>query len=191
MVTIQRGMLNIIATLVQISSSTKRQIHFLMMTCHARLSSLRRPTRWAKNILNSRDMKAKYRERRTYEKFDNEHYAVFLNEKETMVPVTTGMGNEEQEVEQVPGYEYEGSQQDGSTLIVAENADRDSLINGIIRSRYSQTSEDAVKTHRLQLIGGEITEDDKKAEYDAEWSAFNDFRELAINTVDSWLTAEV
>ena len=78
-------------------------------------------------------MKAKYRERRTYEKFDNEHYAVFLNEKETMVPVTTGMGNEDQEVEQVPGYEYEGSQQDGSTLIVAEHADRDSLINGIIR----------------------------------------------------------
>ena len=135
-------------------------------------------------------MKAKYRERRTYEKFDNEHYAVFLNEKETMVPVTTGMGNKDQEVEQVPGYEYEGSEKDGSTLIVAEDADRDSLINGIIRSRYSQTSEDAVKTHRLQLIGGEISEDDKKAEYDAEWSAFNDFRESAIATVDSWLNTD-
>ena len=115
---------------------------------------------------------------------------MFLNEKETRVPVTTGMGSEDQEVEQVPGYEYDGSEKDGSTLIVAENADRDSLINGIIRSRYSQTSEDAVKTHRLQLIGGEITEDDKKAEYDAEWSAFNDFRESAIATVDSWLNTD-
>lgn len=135
-------------------------------------------------------MKAKYRERRTFEKFDDGHYAVFLNEVETMVPVTTGMGNEDQEVEQVPGFEYDGTEKDGSTLIVAENSDRDSLINGIIRSRYSQTSEDAVKTHRIQLIGGEITDDDKKAEYEAEWSAFNDFRESAIATVDSWLNTD-
>lgn len=135
-------------------------------------------------------MKAKYRDRRTFEKFDDGHYAVFLNEKEKMVPITTGMGNEDQEVEQVPGFEYDGTEKDGSTLIVAENSDRDSLINGIIRSRYSQTSEDAVKTHRLQLIGGEITDDDKKAEYEAEWSAFNNFRESAIATVDSWLNTD-
>ena len=132
-------------------------------------------------------MKATYRERRTFEKFDDGHYAVFLNEETTMMPESTGMTGEEQEVAQVQGFAYDGTEKDGSTIIVAENADRDSLINGIIRSRYSQTSEDAVKTHRIQLIGGEITDDSKKAEYEAEWSAFNDFRESAITTVDNWL----
>ncbi|WP_290389797.1 hypothetical protein, partial [uncultured Duncaniella sp.] len=84
----------------------------------------------------------------------------------------------------VTAYAYTGPEDDGGTLIEAADDSRDSLINGVIRSRYSQTEEDAIKTHQILALTN--PGHDKAADYASEWARFNIEREDAIKTVDSW-----
>lgn len=125
-----------------------------------------------------------YTEKRTFEKFDEHRYIVYLNE--TVIPEYTLPSMDDTPQEPVTGYSYTGSEPDGGTLIEATSADRDSLINGIIRTRYSQTEEDAIKTHQIELLKGNVVE--KTEKYELEWNMFNEFRTNAIQTVDTWLS---
>lgn len=100
----------------------------------------------------------------------------------------------DEDSEPVAGIAYTGELEDGGTLIECDEWNRDKLINGIIRTRYLQTEEDAIKTHRLQLLSakvgiGELSEP-KAEEYAAEWEAFEAFRKEAIELVNSWDTWE-
>ena len=129
-------------------------------------------------------MRQIYLDRKSYIKFEDKKYAVYLNEEivhdympehgDSDVPVTA--------------YSYEGPMRDGSTIIDAVDDSRDSLINGIIRSKFSQSEEDAIKTHQLQVLRGDINDDQKRL-YDEEWKAFNDYREFAKASVDAWLAS--
>lgn len=128
-----------------------------------------------------------YTERKTFVRYDDSRYMVYLNEEvvNDYVP-ETGAG--EHSPEPVTGYVYTGTEPDGGTLVVSADAGRDSLINGIIRSRYSQTEEDAVKTHQIELLrDGSLA---KGAAYEEEWEAFNAFRKSAIAAVDGWLSED-
>ena len=128
--------------------------------------------------------RAIYTERKTLAKYDDSRYMAYLNEEviNDYVP-ETGVG--ESSPEPVTGYAYTGTEPDGGTLISASGTDRDSLINGIIRSRYTQTEEDAIKTHQIELFKNpDIV---KAGDHGAEWEAFNTFRTEAIATVDRWL----
>lgn len=129
--------------------------------------------------------KAIYTEPKTLVKFDDNQFMVYLGEEvvDNYVPETS-MG---ETAEPTTGYAYTGTEPDGGTLIVAADASRDNLINGIIRSRYSQTEEDAIKTHQIELLKN--SDNDKSDDYNAEWEAFNAFRAAAIATVDRWLAA--
>lgn len=128
--------------------------------------------------------KATYTERKTFVKYDENRYMVYLNEEivDDYVPETM---EGETAPEPVTGYSYTGAEPDGGTLITASSVDRDSLINGIIRSRYTQTEEDAIKTHQIELL--KDSNHEKAESYNAEWEAFNNFRRSAIATVDLWL----
>lgn len=129
-------------------------------------------------------MRKIYLERKSYIKYDEQKYAVYLNEEvvQNYVPEGEFGGN----AIPVTAYSYEGTMTDGSTIIDAVDASRDSLINGIIRSKFSQSEEDAIKTHQLQVLRGDI-DDAQKQFYNAEWGAFNEFREFAKASVDAWL----
>lgn len=118
-------------------------------------------------------------------KYDGAHFLCYLNEKSaTYKPDETS--------EPMEGYSYTGSMPDAGTLIECDEWNRDKLVNGIIRSKYLQTEEDAIKTHQIQLLqakaGMEIgaLTDDKAAEYVNEWNEFQTFRQNAINLVNSW-----
>lgn len=125
-----------------------------------------------------------YTGRKTLVKYDNSRYMAYLNEEivENHVPECR---EGENAPEPVTGYAYTGTEPDGGTLIAATDMSRDSLINGIIRSRYSQTEEDAIKTHQIELFKNPGIA--KAGDYEAEWEAFNAFRTDAIATVDRWL----
>lgn len=125
-----------------------------------------------------------YIEKRTFEKYDENRYIVYLDE--VVVPDYVMPSIDGTPQEPVTGYSYTGSEPDGGTLIEATSADRDSLINGIIRTRYSQTEEDAIKTHQIEILKGNMVE--KTEEYEVEWNMFNEFRTNAIKTVDGWLS---
>lgn len=118
-------------------------------------------------------------------KYDGAHFLCYLNEK----PATY---KPDENSDPIDGFSYTGSMPDGGTLIDCDEWNRDKLINGIIRSKYLQTEEDAIKTHQIQLLqakaGMEIgaLPDDKAAEYVNEWNEFQTFRQNAINLVNSW-----
>lgn len=129
-------------------------------------------------------MKKTYLTRKTFAKFDDEQFIVYLNEEvvENYVPENEGEG---ESVNPVTAYSYDGPMEDGGTLVKCQSATRDELINGLIRIGYSQTQEDAVKTHQIQLL---LDPDTPKAkDYAVEWEEFNGYREKCINTVDQWL----
>lgn len=125
-----------------------------------------------------------YTERKTLVRYDNSRYMAYLNEEVVENHVPEGREGENAP-EPVTGYAYIGIEPDGGTLIAATDMSRDSLINGIIRSRYSQTEEDAIKTHQIELFKNPGIA--KAGDYEAEWEAFNAFRTDAIATVDRWL----
>ncbi len=128
--------------------------------------------------------KAIYTERRSFEKYDDKRYMVYLNE-EVLPDYVPEVMDGQAASEPTTGYAYSGTEADGGTLIDATASDRDSLINGIIRSRYTQSEEDAIKTHQIELLKDATIE--KASEYEAEWTEFNAVREAAKATVDGWL----
>lgn len=118
-------------------------------------------------------------------KYDGAHFLCYLNESPaTYQPDETS--------DPIEGYSYTGPMPDGGTLIDCDEWNRDKLVNGIIRSKYLQTEEDAIKTHQIQLLQakagmeGEPLTEEKTAEYMAEWAEFQTFRQNAINLVNSW-----
>lgn len=131
-----------------------------------------------------------YTSPKTFLKYDGNRYMVYLNE--VVIPDYVEphyyeySADDDFEPTPVTGYQYTGSERDGGTLIECQSPTRNELINGIIRSRYSQTEEDAIKTHQIQSLRMDVN-DDKSAEYEQEWSEFNAFRAAVIAVVDSWL----
>ena len=118
----------------------------------------------------------------TFSRFDSKRCLVYLNEEviDNHVPEDAP-----EDFAPITAYAYTGTEADGGTLIDAADDSRDSLVNGIIRSRYSQSAEDAIKTHQIELLKDASIE--KAAAYEAEWVEFNAFRERAKAIVDGWL----
>lgn len=131
--------------------------------------------------------KVTYPQRRTFGKYDDKHFIAYLNE-EIIPDYVPEVMDGQPTPEPTTGYAYQGPMTDGGTLIEATEADRDSLINGIIRSQYTQSEEDAIKTHRLQVLGQEDFTPEKQAEYDQEWQTFNSVRAAAKEYVSRWLS---
>lgn len=129
-----------------------------------------------------------YTERKRFAKYDNSHFIVYLDEERVEGYVPEVM--EGQPVpDPVTAYAYTGTEKDGGTLIEAVSPDRDSLINGIIRSRYTQSEEDAIKTHQIELLRDPSIA--KADAYNQEWEMFNTLREMAKSTVDGWMEGDV
>ena len=120
----------------------------------------------------------------TFSRYDAKRCLVYLNEEviENHVPEDAP-----EDFTPVTAYAYTGTEPDGGTLIEAADDSRDSLVNGIIRSRYSQSEEDAIKTHQIELLKNPQGLFEKASEYEAEWIEFNAVREMAKATVDGWL----
>ena len=119
----------------------------------------------------------------SFTRYDQAHCLAYMNEEviENYVPADAP-----EDFKPVTAYAYSGTEPDGGTLIDVSDVSRDALINGIIRSRYSQTEEDAIKTHQIMLL--KDPDCDKATDYASEWAAFCVERENAIRTVDVWLS---
>ncbi len=115
--------------------------------------------------------------------YDNGHVIAYLNEEviEGFVP-----DDGDPIPHPVTAYAYTGPEADGGTLLDVSEINRDSLINGILRTIYSQSKEDAIKTH--QLIVREDPNCPQASDYASEWAKFKVDREAAIALVDKWLT---
>lgn len=88
-------------------------------------------------------MKATYLDRKKYEKYDDKHFIVYLNEE--VIPDYVPEVMEGREVpEPCTAYSYEGSEKDGGTIIEATSALYDDFVAGLVRLKYSQNQVEAV-----------------------------------------------
>lgn len=121
--------------------------------------------------------KCVYRERRTFEKYDSAHIIGYLNEEIIKNYQPEAVEGEEKE-EPYDGYQYEGEENDGGTVMeCSKPGDRDDMINAIIRTRYSLSEELAIHRH--------ISDD--AVTYAKEWKEYDSFCESTKNVVDRWL----
>jgi hypothetical protein len=116
-----------------------------------------------------------YTKKRTFEKYDAEHYLLYLNEQNvTFVPPAARMPGDEAgdaEAAEVSGYSYTGDRPDGGTLIKAKNADYGEFVAGLIQVKYSSDAEAAIHANYLLALGDAAHP--KAEQYRQEFDAYN------------------
>ena len=112
-----------------------------------------------------------YAEKKTFSKFDNEHYLCYLNEqREEYSPEPDARSGEVTEPVSAPilGYAYTGSMADGGTTY-------DEFVSGLIRTRYSASRVEAIQSNRM--IAFVNPEHERASEFISEWDDFQSYRE--------------
>ena len=116
---------------------------------------------------------AVHKTRKTFVKFDDEHYLLYLNEQ----PAEYAEPESEETIE---GFSYTGPETDGGTLIEAKDVNDDNrrakFISGLIGTEYTIDAQIAV------LANGKDTNEHK-----AEMKTFEDFRAECKAKVDELL----
>ena len=114
-------------------------------------------------------MKVIYLEQKTFEKYDGNHFLLYLEEEvvENYVPESD---SESGSTAPCTAYAYTGDQADGSTIIEAAEATYDAFVSGLIRRKYSADKVEAITLNKL----GSNTE--RQAEFDAEFAALETYR---------------
>lgn len=133
-------------------------------------------------------MKKIYPQRMTFSKYDASHIIGYLNEKEVEnVEMEARADGESWVLEH--GYEYEGPESDGGTIMpYVGEPEYGKMVDAIIGTRFSRSEEMALHRHRLESMeSASALSEDALAKYDAEWEAYNAFCELAKTTAKCWL----
>ena len=116
-----------------------------------------------------------YRERKSYVKYDDEHYLLYLNESTTEIVENEVTG------EKVSGYSYSGTEADGSTKIkasgVTDDNRRGKFIAGLIGREYDINAQIAI-----------LANDGDTSEHNAEMICFKAFRANCKETIDELLS---
>ena len=115
------------------------------------------------------ETRAIYTERKTFVKYDDNHYLLYLNEEVLENHVSEGHGGEPEPEPRV-AYAYTGTCEDGGTLIEATSASYDSLVSGLIRREYSADRVEAITLNKLSW------ENERKAKFEAEFACLERYR---------------
>lgn len=84
-----------------------------------------------------------YLDRRKFDKFDDNHFIVYLNE-ETIPEYVPEVMEGQSEPEPCTAYAYSGSEKDGGTIIEATSAQYDDFVAGLVRLKFSQNQVEAI-----------------------------------------------
>lgn len=87
--------------------------------------------------------RAIYLDRRKFDKFDDNHFIVYLNE-ETIPEYVPEVMEGQTEPEPCTAYAYSGSEKDGGTIIEATSAQYDDFVAGLVRLKFSQNQVEAI-----------------------------------------------
>ena len=101
-----------------------------------------------------------YLDRRKFDKFDDNHFIVYLNE-ETIPEHIPEVMDGQPEPEPCMAYAYSGTEKDGGTIIEATSAQYDDFVAGLVRLKFSQNQVEAI------LCNQGDGDDEHLAEYNA------------------------
>ncbi len=127
-----------------------------------------------------------YKERRTYQRYDEAHIIGYLNEEvlnnyQPASEPNAGEGANEPEPWS-EAYAYTGSEADGGTVMACDKQDDSGeLANAIIRTRYTESQELAIQRH---AINGEYEEAPQ------EYEQYNSWCQYAVQTAKDWIAAK-
>lgn len=117
-----------------------------------------------------------YSEKRKFEKYDSEHYLLYLNEQPADFISSSGTMQEGvPDPEPVPGFSYTGNMPDGGTLIKASRASYEEFVSGLIRLKFTADAENAINANMILSLSDPGHE--RAAEFKAEWEVFQQYRE--------------
>lgn len=114
-----------------------------------------------------------YTERKVYNKYDNNHYMLYLNEE--ILPEYIPECSNEEQGEPTTGYAYTGNQADGGTLIEATEDSYEQFVSGLIRLKYTADAESAINSNALLSMMDPTHE--RAVEFKTEWEIFQHYRE--------------
>ncbi len=119
-----------------------------------------------------------YPARKTFVRYDDEHFLLYLNEEvlNNFVP--------EDAPENDPGtyYAYSGSLDDGGTLIKSKEADYDSFVSGLIRTRFSADRVESI------LLNMQSDDPDRMPQFRQDLEELNVFRQECKDIAASLLS---
>lgn len=117
-----------------------------------------------------------YTEKKTYSKYDDKYYLIYLDEEVIQDYVPEDNTNDSTPVDPVTAYVYTGDFPDGGTMIEAEDASYDMFVSGLIRKRYTADAESAIQSNMIVALS-----DPKNAraiDFENEWNEFQEYRVL-------------
>ena len=120
---------------------------------------------------------AKYISRKNFEKYDDNHYLLYLNEADAEI-------TNEQTNEVAKGAQYSGNMEDGGTMVKASGVTpenrRDKFIAGLIGTKYDMDAQIAI-----------LANDTDTPKHTAELEAFKAFRQDCKAAVDELLARSI
>lgn len=123
-----------------------------------------------------------YPVRKTFVKFDDEHYLLYLNEEvvEDYLPE-----NAEEGAVPFKAYAYSGTEGDGSTKIKATEATYAQFVSGLIRTRYSADAVEAILLNSQSRFDAP-----KEAEHKVEFADLEEFRQECKDAISQLLQTD-
>ncbi|MDR3133213.1 MAG: hypothetical protein LBU42_04230 [Prevotellaceae bacterium] len=117
-----------------------------------------------------------YPTQKTYEKYDDGHYMLYLGEQAVEFTPEHGGGMNEQpaEPEPIKGFAYTGDQPDGGTLVQAKEVGYGEFVSGLIRKQYPEDAVEAVQNNLLVALKDKSGA--KAAQYKQEFDDYNAYR---------------
>ena len=126
-----------------------------------------------------------YQQRRTYQRYDEQHIIGYINEEvlENYVPQDNAGENEQAPEPWPEAYAYTGTESDGGTVMACSRQDDcGEIANAIIRARYSESQELAIQRH---AINGDYDEAPQ------EFDQYNAWCQYAVQTAKDWIAASI
>lgn len=120
-----------------------------------------------------------YPTQKTFVKFDDEHFLLYLNEEivEDYLPE-----NAEDGAVPFTAYAYSGTEPDGSTKIKATEATYPQFVSGLIRTEYSADAVEAILLNAQSRFDAP-----KEAEHKLEFADLEEFRQECKDAIASLL----
>lgn len=132
-------------------------------------------------------MKKIYPSRKSFVKFDDDHYLLYLGEQQVdnyqPEPITPGTAPSAEESSEtaITAFSYEGPEPDGSTKISAPEATYGAFTAGLVRLKYTQDEVEAILANK----------GDGNEEHQAEFDKYQAWRIQAKEMATEVLSREI
>lgn len=118
--------------------------------------------------MHTQDYTATYPQKKSYNRYDDEHFLLYLNEEiiKDYLPQDA-----DEDTQPITAYRYTGTFPDGGTLIKANESTYENFVSGLIRTKYSADQVEAI------ILNFQSNHPERMPEFIQDMEDLNIFRE--------------